>query len=136
MSSVHDYKDILRIPRPEPKYHQRMPLSDRAAQFAPFAALTGFNDVIEETGRITEDKRMLDEREKSRLNGILNTLQNEIYKHPEVKITYFVPDSKKTGGSYRSIVCSLQKIDAYEKRIIAMNGIKINFDDIFEIVKL
>lgn len=136
MSSIHDYSDILRLPRPEPKFHHRMPLADRAAQFSPFAALTGFFGVIEETGRTTDKKLTLDEREKERINKQLNYLNSRISSHPKVKITYFIPDTKKEGGQYVTTCSSAKKINEYENCIILDNGVKINFDDIRNIERV
>ena len=136
MSSIHDYSDILHVPRPEPKYHKRMPLADRAAQFSPFAALTGFYGVIEETGRTTDKKMALDEREKERINRQLNYLNNQINSHPRVKITYFLPDKTKDGGKYVVTSGRIRKINEYENCIILQNGVKINFDDIRDIERV
>ena len=133
MTGIHDYSDIYNIPRPDLKYHQRMSISDRAAQFAPFAALTGFSGMIEETGRVTEDRIILDEREKERINRRLNSLANIIYTQPEVQITYFTPDIKKSGGSYRTITGKLKKIDLYNNLVIINDGVKIEFEDIINI---
>ena len=133
MTGIHDYSDIINLPRPEPRFHQRMPIGDRAAQFAPFAALTGFSGVIEETGRVTEEKIHLDDREKERISRKLQRLQDEIKQQPDVTVTFFVPDAKKSGGSYQKFRGKLKKIDSYEKRVIFVNGMKINFDDILKI---
>ena len=133
MKSIHDYSDIINLPRPEPRYHQRMPIGDRAAQFAPFAALTGFSGVIEETGRVTEVKIHLTEREIERLNRKLQKLQKEIKKQPSVTITYFVQDTKKSGGSYQEFRGNLKNIDTYKNQLVFTNGMKISFEDILNI---
>ena len=133
MSSIHDYSDIIDLPRPELKWHQRMPTADRAAQFAPFAALTGYSSVIEEIGRTTEERVILDEREKERINRTLQILQSKIGRHPQVKITRFVTDSKKEGGSYQTIKGRLSKIVTAEKLLILTDGSKVKFDDIIKI---
>ena len=133
MTSIHDYSDIIDLPRPEPRFHQRMPIGDRAAQFAPFAALTGFSGVIEETGRVTDEKIHLDQKEKERLNRKLQKLQDEINQQPSVTVTFFVPDTKKSGGSYQEFCGNLKKIDTYQKCLVFTNGMKISFTDIFDI---
>ena len=133
MPGIHDYDDILSMKRPEPRFHHRMPMADRAAQFAPFAALTGFSEVIHEAGRTTDEKKMLDDREKERINRKLVFLQSKIMMQPFVIVKFFVPDRKKEGGSYLTISGNLKKIDTYEKCIAFSNGLKINFEDIFEI---
>ena len=133
MPGIHDYDDILSMERPEPRFHHRMPMADRAAQFAPFAALTGFSEVSHEAGRTTEEKKMLDDREKERINRKLIYLQSKIMLQPFVIVKFFVPDRRKEGGSYLTISRNLKKIDTYEKCIAFSNGLKINFEDIFEI---
>lgn len=133
MPGIHDYEDILSIKRPEPQYHTRMPLADRAAQFAPFAALTGYSEVIKEVGRTTEEKRILDEREKERINRKLIALQSRISLQPFVVVTFFTPDEKKEGGTYLTVSGNLKKIDTYENKLILTNGVKIDFEEIIEI---
>ena len=135
MKSIHDYTDIINMPRPEPKRHLRMSSSDRAAQFSPFAALTGFSGVIDEIGRVTEEKIILDEKEKDRINRILVTLQSEIIRKPVITITAFIPDLKKAGGSYQTCKGILLKIDEYKRQLILTNVLKIHFDDIIRIEK-
>ena len=135
MTGIHNYSDIYNIPRPDLKYHQRMPIADRAAQFAPFAALTGFSGMIEETGRTTEERIILDDKEKERINRRLRSLANETASKSEVQITYFIPDKKKTGGSYQTITGNLNKIDLYNKNIIIKDGVKIEFKDIINITR-
>jgi len=135
MRGIHDYSDIILLPRPEPAYHQRMPIADRAAQFSPFAALTGFFDVIEESGRVTDEKIYLDEKEKDRINRKLNALYEDAGTCPEITITYFEPDERKSGGRYRKANGKLKKIDMIGKRIILDNGSKIRFNQIVDIMK-
>jgi hypothetical protein len=136
MTSIHDYSDILNIPRPDLKYHQRMPIEDRAAQFSPFAALTGFSGLIEETGRYTEEKVLLDDGEKEMINLRLNELSSIITTHPMVEITFFIPDNKKSGGSYQTIQGKLTKIDEFRKLIVIDKNTEISFSDIFNIEKM
>lgn len=133
MSSIHDYSDIMDLPRPGLKWHQPMPLADRAAQFAPFAALTGFSAVIDEIGRTTDERIILDDREKERINRTLLRLQSMIGQHPQVTITWFTADTKKDGGSYQTRKVRLQKIAAADNLLILSDGSKIRFEDIISI---
>ena len=94
------YSDIINLPHPESRTHPRMPRSDRAAQFAPFAALTGYDDAVAEAGRLTSSKIELDENELERLDRALAYLTEHQAAHPAVTVTYFVPDDKKSGGAY------------------------------------
>lgn len=133
MSSIHDYSDIMDLPRPELKWHQRMPIADRAAQFAPFAALTGFSAVIDEIGRTTDERIILDDREKERINRTLLSLQSKINQHPQVSITWFAADTKKEGGSYQTQKVRLEKISTAENLLVLSDGSKIRFEDIIRI---
>ena len=97
---MNNYEDIINLPHHSSTKHKRMPKETRAAQFAPFAALTGHNDAIKETERLTERKIELSEEEKNNLNTKLQILNDIIQTHPEINITYFKKDNKKTGGKY------------------------------------
>ena len=134
MTGIHDYSDIIDMPRPEPKRHTRMPISARAAQFAPFAALSGYASVIEEVSRHTEEKPNLDESVKQEINRALLYLK----KHPErtepIRVEYFLPDQKKSGGSFESVTGTAVKVDDYEQVLILSDGHRIPFDDILELV--
>ena len=92
-----DYEDIINLPHYEPK-HKRMSMSVRSAQFAPFSALTGFNDEVKETERLVEKKVVLDEDEKIKINNKLLELLKNIKDKPQIKITYFIKDERKMGG--------------------------------------
>ena len=133
MTGIHDYSDILLMERPEPRFHPRMPMADRAAQFAPFAALSGFSEVIQEVGRPTDEKRILDEREIDKISRKLTALQSRIKTRPFISVIFFVHDEKKNGGSYLTFSGNLKKIDTYQKQLVFSNGVKIDFEDIFEI---
>ena len=133
MRDIHNYDDIMNLPRPEPKSHPRMPIADRAAQFAPFAALTGFSSVIEETARVTEERPTLDESEKERINRILAGLARHEKEKPLVKVSYFQKDARKSGGHSLTVECPLTKIDTYQKQLILENGLKIPFRDIIDL---
>lgn len=93
-----NYDDIIGLPHPEPQTHPRMSLHDRAAQFSPFAALTGHSAAIAETGRLTDSRVILDEYEMARVDDALQKLQELLPQKPMASVTYFVPDAKKAGG--------------------------------------
>ena len=106
---------------------------DRAAQFSPFAALTGYDDAVKETARLTDSKIELDEYELQELNEKLNKIQDNLREDAEVSITYFVADKKKSGGSYKTIYGTVKRIDECEQLILMKDGTKIPIGDILEI---
>ncbi len=122
------YEDIVNLPHPVSRYHVPMPLIQRAAQFAPFAALTGYDEAIEETGRQTDDRVALSESEITILNRKLQILEQILERRPEVSITYFVPDLRKKGGSYHTVSGSIKKIDSQKQRIVMRSGEVISMD--------
>lgn len=126
------YDDIINLPHHVSSTHPHMLISDRAAQFSPFAALTGHDAAVKETGRITEQKAELSEDTKAYLDEQLNLIQIRIDEMPVVNITYFVPDTKKAGGGYVSITGTVKKIDEFERVVIMWDKTKIPIDDIFE----
>lgn len=105
------YDDMLDLPRPVSRTRRPMPLSDRAAQFSPFAALTGYHAAIQETGRLTESARELDESQKEILNRQLQLLSSLLPQRPLVQVTFFQPDPRKPGGSYQTRTGPVKKID-------------------------
>ena len=127
------YNDILNMPYPNPEIEKDFPDKIlRAAQFAPFAALTGFDEEVEETARITDSKVELDEYQKAELNDKLLFLNNS-EDDEEVSITYFVPDKKKSGGAYVIKKGIVLKVREYEKDVVMNDGTEIPIDDIIEI---
>ncbi|MBO4983857.1 MAG: hypothetical protein J6D23_07335 [Clostridia bacterium] len=128
-----NYDDIINLPCPTSKRHPRMAMIDRAAQFAPFAALTGYDDAITETGRLTGTKLELSEETKERIDLKINYLIDNIEENPEITVTYFVPDKRKSGGEYLIVTGKLKKIDGYEQTLLMMDGLKIS---IFEILSI
>jgi len=108
-------------------------MSDRAAQFSPFAALTGYDEAIKETGRLTDDRIELDENTRTALDIKQAYLAENINIHPEISITYFLPDTKKDGGEYVTATGSLKRIDEYERMLIFVDGRKIPMDEIANI---
>ena len=125
------YDDIINLERPISS-HKKMSITDRAAQFSSFQALTGYSDLISESKRITNEKIILSEDEINILNNKLNYILQNIYDKPKVKITYFVKDLKKSGGKYLDYIGYIKKID-YVKRIIVMDNLKIPLDNIIDI---
>ena len=106
---------------------------DRAAQFSPFAALTGYDAAVKETARLTEDWVELDEYQKSALNDRLQILQERLSNTPVISITYFVPDERKSGGAYCTETGIIKKIDYYERAVIMRSGTHIPIDEIIGI---
>ena len=130
----HRYDDIINLPHHQSATRPHMSNHDRAAQFSPFAALTGYDDAIKETARLTDGKVELDEHSKEALNERLNMIQDAIDEQPEVSITYFLLDKKKSGGAYVTATDRVKKIDEYENIVLLQDGTKIPIDDIAEIV--
>ena len=133
MSDEHRYDDIINLPHHTSKTRPRMLQLNRAAQFAPFAALTGYGDAIAEAARLTDSKIELSEAEQEVISENLSILQANLSSRPTVTITYFKPDAKKIGGEYVSITGIIKKILNYEQMIIMEDGTVILFDAILEI---
>jgi len=128
-----EYDDIIHLSHFRSAKRSHMSMHDRAAQFSPFAALTGFESAIEETGRLTDCPTELEEYEKTQLDQALAQLQNLLPLHPHITITYFVPDERKSGGSYVSVNGQVKKIDHYRQRIIMMDGSEILLADVVQL---
>ena len=124
--------DIKRKYRPKSKYPQ-MSLYQRSAQFAPFAALTGYEGQVKETARLTDKRIELDEEIKVKLDMKIQVINEFLSSNPEVEITYFIPDSKKDGGRYETIKNCVKKIDNYNEQIVMQSGLKIEIKEIIEI---
>lgn len=127
------YNDILYLPRPTSAKHPRMPISDRAAIFSPFAALTGHGDAIRETARLTELKMELDEDAKADLDRRQAILLEHIGEQPEVTITWFCPDEKKSGGAYVVTVGRLKRVDDTAGTLRLADGMTIALDEIVDL---
>ena len=130
---THDYDDIINLPHYEPKHHPRMSIWNRAAQFAPFAALTGYDAAIRESGRFTDDWVGLSESGNEEMNRKMELIVSILPEHPSVTIEYFVPDRHKAGGSYQSYTGNVKRIDEYEKHIEFTDGKKVPLDAIRDI---
>lgn len=127
------YDDIIHLPHHQSQTHAHMPLSDRAAQFAPFAALNGYGAAIHETARLTEQKTELTESEKAFLDLRLQFLANCLAAHAEVRITYFQPDERKDGGKYVTVAGTVKKMDTHSRTLVLQSGQRISMDQISSI---
>ena len=133
MERTHQYDDILHLPHHVSETRPHMPLIDRAAQFSPFAALTGYDDAIDETARRTDEKRELTEERQKFIGAQLRALQDFQHSAPEVEVTFFVPDAKKAGGAYRTLRDSVRRVDPVGGVLELAGGAMIPFDDILSI---
>lgn len=124
------YQDILHLPHHVSQTRPQMSMEDRAAQFSPFAALTGYDAAIKETARLTDERIELDEYEKQALNEQLQILAERLPSSPVVSITYFQPDARKEGGAYVTHEGTVKRIASYERMIIMTDGFTIPMDDI------
>jgi len=125
--------DIIHLPHYEPKRHPRMPMAARAAQFAPFAAVTGHDAAIKEEGRITDSWTELGDTGNDELNRKMEQVITLLPQHPTVTIEYFLPDSNKSGGSYQAASGQVKRVDEYERMIELMDGRKIAIDMVKDI---
>ena len=128
MSGVYD--DILHLTRPQSKKHRPMPMEDRAAQFLPFAALTGYDAAVSETARLTEARVELDPQEAERLGERLAELAKQQKEQPELSLLYYVPDARKAGGAYVTVSGRLRKITDFPRCIYLTDGSEIPIEDI------
>lgn len=128
----HKYDDIINLPHHVSKKHPQMSLHDRAAQFSPFAALTGHKAAINETARLTDEKQILSEDVIAKLNEQLNLIKENISSNPIVTITYFVPDDRKSGGAYISNTGVVKKINEYNHTVILTDKTVIPIEQISE----
>ena len=126
----HKYDDIIDLPHHVSPRRAGMPMADRAAQFAPFAALTGYEEVIEETGRLTDTPIELSEGVISRLNEQLWYLSEHSQEKPVVTLTFFLPDEKKAGGSYKTVTGQVKRVEEYAQCLLLTDGTKIPLQNI------
>ena len=133
MEISHEYDDIIHLPHHVSADRPHMPLADRAAQFAPFAALTGYEAAIRETARLTDEKRELSEEQKAMISEGLRQLQARLKTAPGVTVVYFEPDSSKDGGAYRTLTGEARKVDDYLGVLEMSDGVRIPFDDILSL---
>ena len=127
------YEDIMHLSRPVSSRHLPMSMHDRAAQFSPFAALTGYDAAVEETARLTDRQTELAESSKEALDQKIRAIQDMIDTLPEVTVTFFEPDLRKTGGAYRTINGRVKKIDEYNRALIFQDDSVIHFWQLHQI---
>ena len=127
------YDDIIHLPHSVSTKHPQMSMTDRAAQFSPFAALTAYDAAIKETARLTDERMELDEEAKLRLDNKLRMVQEMLIEQPELLVTYFQADNRKSGGGYLTVRGSVKKIDVYEQILVLTEGLQIPIRDIYEL---
>ena len=127
------YKDIIGLPHHVSKKRPQMPMNDRAAQFSPFSALSGYSSAINEARRSTQKKRELSDERKQDLDIKQQCLNKTISSRPQISVIYFVPDEKKSGGRYATVTGALRHIDEYKRELNFVGGEKIPIDDIWDI---
>ena len=133
MKYEHNYDDIINLPHYKSKRHPPMSLYARSAQFAPFAALTGYEDAVKETARNTNERIEIDDELKVILDSKLQILNENINKKKEIIFTYFVPDMKKEGGEYVTVIGIVKKIDNINRVIVLADKKEIPIDEIIDI---
>ena len=133
LKNTAKYDDIIHLPHHVSDTRPQMSMEDRAAQFSPFAALTGHGDAVREVERLTERRIELDENYKSMIDEKLRMLSEKSRRTWWAEITYFVPDKQKEGGTYKEYSGNVKKIDEYEKQIVMMDGMRIRIDQIVHI---
>jgi len=128
------YEDIIHLPHHVSSKRSQMSLKDRAAQFAPFAAVVGHEKAVKETARLTEQRRELDEMEKAIINEQLREIEAQLPDGSDVEVVYYEPDELKAGGEYITKIGTVKKIDIYEREILMNDGTRIAIEEIFSIV--
>ncbi len=130
---MNEYEDIIHLPHHVSKKHPQMSMSDRAAQFSPFAALTGYDDAVEETARLTDRRIELDEYEMRHLDERLQKLAALAEEHPEISVSYFLPDARKDGGAYITVTGHVKKIENFARKIILTDGTSIPIREVIAV---
>lgn len=131
--NVQQYDDIINLQHHVSSNREHMSVFDRAAQFSPFAALTGFDGAIKETARLTDQRIELDETAKTILDEKLRIVQDQLSRQQEIGFVFFRPDEMKAGGAYISIMGTVKKIDGYERVVRLQDGTRIPIEDIIDI---
>ncbi len=126
-----EYQDIIHLPHYKSTKRAHMPVADRAAQFAPFSAVVGHESAVKEAARLTDQKRVLDETEKTAIDYILRELEEALPSTVEVEILYYIPDHLKSGGQYVTKVGQVCKLDKFNRVIIMLDGDHIRIDDVY-----
>lgn len=133
IDNSNSYDDIISLPHYASKTRPRMDRENRAAQFSPFAALTGYDAAVVETARLTDRRIELSDDKKARLDERIQILLERVHERPKVSLTYFRRDERKAGGSYEIISGAISKIDEFEQLIVFADGRKIPVEDIYDI---
>ena len=128
-----NYDDIIDLPHHVSETHPPMSRADRAAQFSPFAALTGYDAAVRESARVTEQRIELDEGVKAELNARLNCILEHLSEHPQVSITYFMPDEKKSGGAYRTVNGAVRKLDSFATTLTLVDGTVVPMEEMIHV---
>ena len=130
---MNRYDDIINLPHHISPTRKQMSMHDRAAQFAPFAALVGYDDAVAETARLTETRPELDEQEQRAINERLAYIADHIHEHPEVRIKYFLPDKRKSGGAIVEVSGKTYRISNADATIVLIDGCKIRLSNIVDL---
>lgn len=133
MAQKFPYEDIVDLPPHISKKYPQPTMLERAARFSPFAAITGYEEMVKEAARVTDKKIELDEGDKEILNEKLLFVTEMCESDAIINITYFIPDSLKSGGKYTTVSGSIKRIDEYERKILFTDGTTIPIDDIYQI---
>ena len=133
MAEKFPYEDIVDLPPHISKKHPQPSRMDRAARYSPFAAITGYEEMVLEEARVTEERIELDETTKAALNEKLQLILEHLDEEPEVTVTYFEPDLRKSGGAYVSVTGAVKRIDSYERVVQMADGKKIWIENIYGI---
>ena len=128
-----EYDDLIYLPHPVSRKHPPMSAMDRAAQFSPFSALTGYEAVLQEAGRLTDSRAELSEYSRDILDQKQKILLDAAPTYPEITITYFIPDRRKQGGAYGTLKGNLKKIDLARRVIILLDRTEVSLDDVADI---
>lgn len=131
--NIERYADIIDLPHHTSIKRPRMSRENRAAQFSPFAALTGYDAAIDETARLTDEKLEFDDDRINDINAKLQYIKDHIDERPEISVEYFIPDEKKSGGAYVTVSGTVRIIDEYERSVVFGDGRRIAIDDIYGI---
>ena len=127
------YDDIMDLPHHVSRRYRHMSRENRAAQFAPFAALTGYEDAVEETARLTDAQAEITEERREWLDACLNLLEKNIRQRPEVTVTYFQPDHRKAGGAYVTMTGTLRRVDAVQRLLVFADGRTVDLDSVYHL---
>ena len=127
------YDDIISLPHPVSKTHPPMPRAERAAQFSSFAALSGYEEAVEESARLTEMRTELDRDALEALDGTVRALRAELDAQPAIEVRFFVPDERKAGGRYETLRGHVRRLNEADRTLILTDGTKIEIDSVVDL---